>query len=384
MSLSQRDTAGNVPHQTVTRGGFTLVELLVVIAIIGVLVGLLLPAVQAAREAARRMSCGNNVKQLGLALLNYHSAYNRLPKQGGGTTGGGVTNKGRQSAFPGMLPFMEQQAVWQQISNPWLDPNTNDQYPPMGPPHWFDQYVPFNTQIATLLCPSDTLPASPTPQGKNNYGFSYGDSFWNCNNVNQNNPDQQRGAFIDEKFTRLRDCLDGTSNTIAMAELVLSNGSREVVGDIVSSSGTDTRDNPLQNCKIATVAVDRPQFYAVGVPLCADADSGRTRGNSWVCGDPLFSGVTTVFPPNSPSCNRGDNPGSQGGNFSAASRHQGGCHVLKLDGSVTFVTESIDTGNLASRPVGVTGGPAPGSASPYGVWGSAGSMSGRETTDALN
>ncbi|TWT56188.1 DUF1559 domain-containing protein [Allorhodopirellula solitaria] len=365
------------------RAGFTLVELLVVIAIIGVLVGLLLPAVQAAREAARRMSCGNNVKQLGLALHNYHSTYQRLPKQGGGTTGGGLTNRGRQSAFPGMLPFMEQQAVWQQISNPWVDPDTSDVYPPMGPPHWFDQYDPFNTQIATLLCPSDVYPPSPTPQGKNNYGFSYGDSFWNCNNVNQSNPDQQRGAFIDTKFTRFRDCLDGTSNTVAMAEIVLSSGNREVIGDIVNGSGLEFRNDPRQNCLLDPVDPQRPQFYAVGTPLCADADSGRTRGNSWVCGDPLFSGVTTSFPPNSPSCNRGNNPGSQGGNFSAASRHQGGCHVLKLDGSVTFVTESIDTGDLSSRPVGVTGGPPPGAASPYGIWGAAGSMQGRETDTTL-
>ncbi len=98
--------------------GFTLVELLVVIAIIGVLVGLLLPAVQAAREAARRMSCSNNFKQIGLAIHNYHSAFNALPKQAGGTyndgdpggDGPGVTNnKFRLSWLPTILPFVEQQ-----------------------------------------------------------------------------------------------------------------------------------------------------------------------------------------------------------------------------------------------------------------------------------
>lgn len=94
--------------------GFTLVELLVVIAIIGVMVGLLLPAVQAAREAARRMSCGNNFKQIGLGLHNYHAAYNKLPSAGYGTR----MHTGRLNCLVGILPFVEQQALWEQISNP--------------------------------------------------------------------------------------------------------------------------------------------------------------------------------------------------------------------------------------------------------------------------
>ena len=110
--------------------GFTLVELLVVIAIIGVLVGLLLPAVQAAREAARRMSCSNNFKQIGLAVHNYHSAYKQLPMQMGGTNRTQGTTGARAQIAPtgmnrlclswlvGLTPFMEQQAIWEQISNP--------------------------------------------------------------------------------------------------------------------------------------------------------------------------------------------------------------------------------------------------------------------------
>ncbi len=111
--------------------GFTLVELLVVIAIIGVMVGLLLPAVQAAREAARRMTCGNNFKQIGLALHNYHAAYDKLPKGSGGTGTDqlhasipssitwAAANQGRLSGLVQILPFMEQQALWDQISNPF-------------------------------------------------------------------------------------------------------------------------------------------------------------------------------------------------------------------------------------------------------------------------
>ncbi|WP_372899412.1 DUF1559 domain-containing protein, partial [Stieleria sp.] len=118
------------------RAGFTLVELLVVIAIIGILVGLLLPAVQAAREAARRMSCSNNFKQIGLALHNYHSAYQRLPMNYGGTTPvapltsgpGGVANWWESNNFGNhellsilvpLTPYMEQQSLWESISQPF-------------------------------------------------------------------------------------------------------------------------------------------------------------------------------------------------------------------------------------------------------------------------
>src|SRR6056297_2521209 len=98
------------------RQAFTLVELLVVIAIIGILVGLLLPAVQAAREAARRMSCSNNFKQIGLALHNYHAAFNTFPSAGHGTR----YHQGRLNMFVAILPYMEQQGLWELMANPLL------------------------------------------------------------------------------------------------------------------------------------------------------------------------------------------------------------------------------------------------------------------------
>ncbi len=156
------------------RRGFTLVELLVVIAIIGVMVGLLLPAVQAAREAARRMSCGNNFKQLGLGLHNYHAAYNRLPQQGGGTNGGGGTNNGLfLSILVPMLPFVEQQSLWEQISNPLVVGTTT--YPPMGPVAWDTAYTPWRTTVGTYRCPSDPTEPSPGRAGTNNYAACIGD-----------------------------------------------------------------------------------------------------------------------------------------------------------------------------------------------------------------
>ena len=152
------------------RKGFTLVELLVVIAIIGVLVGLLLPAVQAAREAARRMSCSNNFKQIGLGIHNYHSTYKQLPKHGTGTkrgTAGNATNNYNRlflSYLVPILPFVEQQALWEKISNPSVEtvPGTSmpgsvlgGMWPPMGPSPWRTQYVPWMTQVPTYRCPSD-------------------------------------------------------------------------------------------------------------------------------------------------------------------------------------------------------------------------------------
>lgn len=162
--------------------GFTLVELLVVIAIIGVLVGLLLPAVQAAREAARRMSCSNNLKQLGLGFLNYHSAYKQLPVERGGTyrfgnnlqtrtpvprgAAFGGNNFHNLSALVPLLPFVEQQALWEQISNPYAVKEPASAmgliFAAMGPQvamtlanHGQFQYDPWLTEIPTYRCPSD-------------------------------------------------------------------------------------------------------------------------------------------------------------------------------------------------------------------------------------
>ncbi|MFG0254215.1 MAG: DUF1559 domain-containing protein, partial [Rhodopirellula sp. JB053] len=160
--------------------------------IIGVLVGLQFPAVQAAREAARRMSCSNNFKQIGLAIHNYHSAYDQMPIQGTGTQSAtdhwfwGDKDDGnlhRLSFLVGATPFIEQQALWEQISNPLIgrtdgttaDPGGTTPWPAFGPTPEEIQYIPWSTELPAFRCPSD--PGTGLPAlGRTNYAACMGDS----------------------------------------------------------------------------------------------------------------------------------------------------------------------------------------------------------------
>ena len=159
--------------------GFTLIELLVVIAIIAVLIALLLPAVQQAREAARRTQCKNNLKQLGLALHNYHDTHGTLPIGSGITDPGGVGGR-RQSGFVGMLPFIEQAPLYQQISGTYTNSGGTTWGPFQCEP-WNTSYTPFTAKIPGFLCPSDADTTAGGAIGKTNYMFSRGDSPWDHN-----------------------------------------------------------------------------------------------------------------------------------------------------------------------------------------------------------
>lgn len=180
------------------RDGFTLVELLVVIAIIGILVGLLLPAVQAAREAARRMQCKNNVRQIGLALHNYHTTHRKLPP--GGIEVRPEVPGGRQLAWSAMiLPFMEESSVYQEIDFSYA----------------FDAAQNENAAsrvIETYLCPS-TSRTSPRHSGRGvtDYGGIYGERI-----TSRNFP--PRGVMIHDTPIRFRDITDGLSRTMVVAE----------------------------------------------------------------------------------------------------------------------------------------------------------------------
>ena len=393
--------------------GFTLVELLVVIAIIGVLVGLLLPAVQAAREAARRMSCSNNFKQIGLAIHNYHSAFKQLPRHGGGTGLHGLAaigdtrlppgnNQNDLSIFVGLAPFMEQQALWEKISNPFLVVSTGNMYQAMGPrPNTnlarqsAEPYDPWLTEIPTLRCPSDPGVGLPS-QGRTNYGANLGDAIHRNQNGMMNNnglPPSSgtsrntraacRGAFVPRLDAKFRDVLDGLANTIACGEMATSLGDRAIktTGLHARNNGLGN-DNAMLNPAICQPFVDpaRPQYWDVSAALSGGTQN--RRGYKWALGRPLYSAITTILPPNREVCM---NSGSTGrGVVPPSSNHQGGAHVLMCDGAVVFITDSIEAGNPNAPNVRRLGPPnyaAPGSASPYGLWGALGTRANSETIE---
>lgn len=403
-----------------TPSGFTLVELLVVIAIIGVLVGLLLPAVQAAREAARRLSCANNLKQLGLALHQYHSAYNKLPTQMGGTDGGsqGDVNppghNGRQLSFlVGLLPSIEQQTLWEQISNPLVAPNSGAVFQPMGPfpnrtlaADVLHSYTPFVTELAAFRCPSDPGTGLPA-QGRTNYGACLGDAIdftndglWGYNaakgwvtGANRARLAQTscRGAFAPRQGLAFRDILDGLSNTIVGGELLTDLDDRDKRTGLMRAQDVYGVYRDPAYC-VAFLDPARPQFIdptvASGGGPGSMTDAQNRRGFKWASGLPAYTGFTTILPPNRESCLAAGGAGAAG-SLPPSSRHPGGVHVIFGDGAVKFVTDSIDSGDAnsgAANTIFARPGPGqfsaspalPGSPSRFGLWGALGTRAKHE------
>ncbi len=361
--------------------GFTLVELLVVIAIIGVLVGLLLPAVQQAREAARRMSCSSNIRQIGLAVLNYESTYKMLPTGIGGTEdiggrGSDWSNMNRISGFISLLPFMEETPLYNLIWNTYeYTEGRHAGLPtPSGGPCPWDTidggFIPWRTQVSTFRCPSDPgrVAAQATwAVARTNYGFNLGDtiegSHWDWS-TNAN-----RGMFQARYNRRLADATDGLSNTILLAEVGTSDGERRVQGWVVNGIA-NIQNNPQLCRNLQENNYVLPAFHG---------QMGDWRGGRWTDGATAFTGVNPILPPNSPSCSPFGYPNDwDWGVYSASSYHPGGVHVVLGDVATKFITETIDTGNLSA--------PAPNfeqqnlifGRSPYGAWGAMGTRNGGE------
>ena len=301
-----------------TGWGFTLIELLVVIAIIAVLIALLLPAVQQARESARRTQCKNNMKQLGLAIHNYADVFGMLP----------ISQRDKGSQLVGMLPYLDQAGLYNQIN---FGGNVRDQ---VINGKMVDAYVIPGTQ-----CPSDPAsPLSPSGRASSNYSFSMG-AQWvqesgtgcNLNSVVSAypagfDPDGDR----EDPFQRGNVRSDYASPTQISG--VFGRGYFSSFGAKISQI-TDGTSN--------TIAVGEVRFF------CNKWNWKDGRG--WANGDSHW--YSTAAPINFPTCsdsagyNNGpctlnnDNWNSQ---FGFKSKHVGGAHLLLCDGSVRFVSQNID------------------------------------------
>ncbi|HVJ66531.1 MAG TPA: DUF1559 domain-containing protein [Caulifigura sp.] len=367
------------------RSGFTLIELLVVIAIIAILIALLLPAVQQAREAARRTQCKNHLKQWGLALHNYHDTFKMFVYRRGGTAG---TNPGsgfytgnsqRRSGFISLLPYIDQAPLFNRIEAG--DPtNATGQgvVQPGGPNPWAN-WILWNVYLDVLNCPSD-LDNTANQKKSSNFVFSMGDGPTTRVNTTTSGStigaDRPRGPFGFRRQFGIRDILDGTSNTIAFGERVKGNWAGgnpgtgwDATGGASKVQGVASQQAGVAAAPILCMATVNGPYYKVGI------NTKSKSGTLWTDGQFERVSFHTILPPNAAACTEDANGNADSTNsvISATSRHTGGVQVLMCDGAVRFISDNIDTGNLSAVPVT---GNAP---SPYGTWGSLGSMSGGET-----
>jgi len=341
--------------------GFTLIELLVVIAIITVLIALLLPAVQAAREAARRIQCVNNLKQIGLACQNYHQAIGTFPLANatawaqGAQWGGGapqLTTWGTWSGQAMLLPYVEQTPIYNSCNFLW-----NCWYGTGGQIN----STAFNTKINSFLCPSDGISGSgnynPAVQYNSSIGF---DGHSNINNylgcfgttTNLEKGPGSTGLFGVNVSYAIQSCTDGTANTILFSEgLVSDTMSSTKWRDGVAAGSPGTQGGIVwtlldANSNIPAVLTDLQtcsQLFQSGA-----SPTNQDKGYRWAIGSPGHTFFNTIVPPNSStwpwagcrfSCG---GCGFENGEFeNATSLHPGGVNMTMADGSVRFCKSSV-------------------------------------------
>jgi prepilin-type N-terminal cleavage/methylation domain-containing protein len=401
---------------------FTLVELLVVIAIIGVLIALLLPAVQAAREAARRMQCTNNLKQLALACHNFHDSKDHLPSgwfskllwqdfphnENDTAVAGQPTSSHLQrmrfSWICLILPYIEQQAVWEAVyanavTGTWGSETLAPWYAGFEAGGSFN--ILFGARINALTCPSDpesrTAPIATAVNTANvhdgagvqptSYRGCAGDMrvymggrVFNLSGTDRIESDSYnwRGVFTraDRALFGFEGINDGTSNTVMLSETNIYTygapysevSARNGVAGMLPRNTTTPLD-----CKARAIGGQLTGDLAGNMGTTTN-DQSNGPGRRWGVAEVAHTMFMALLPPNSHGCASASNASDWAGLYSASSYHTMGVNVAFADASCRFISDSIHVTNLDQIPDREYTGP-----SIYGIWGSLGTRGGGET-----
>lgn len=317
----------------IRRSGFTIIELLVVISVIGLLIALLLPAVQAARETARRMWCSNNLKQIGLALHSYHDSHLVLPFGVGPDNDGVISSLGtladrRYSAQSLILPYLEQATIHDRIDfnvapfHPFVNAATGNAAVLAAQGTNVVNGEAAKAYISVFLCPSD-LDRLDIIWSHNNYRVCNG-SNWSGRTGN--------GMFGQVSSVRFAQVTDGLSQTAMVSERVKGTSNKQVfdeLSDLYDLTGIWTESNFRNACEQLTALT--------AAAYNQDIESGQT----WLEGNMNWTRYNHVLPPNRISCKNGFT--WDGVIMTASSRHNGGVNVVLGDGSMRFVADTVDS-----------------------------------------